>query len=498
MGMDLTASAPSLGPVPGPALVPQRASSTQPWPATALTPGSGGPAIPGQPNAESMPGAETLAPGTPGPALGDQSGASSLSGAYRPLNVKDALSYLEKIKIKFQERPGVYNQFLDIMKDFKSQTIDTPGVIDRVSTLLHGHPSLIQGFNTFLRQGYRIECSEGDDGANTVTVTTPTSIHTQTADGIIQRTRSFVATPVQTPGVAQPSRYFQPGPPGAPPPSGSPYPHGPPPGSGAPPAPFNDPVLPAAGTPMGPSLGLPPQQAPHSVSPRPIHLPHPTTPGIAAVLGGLQHPNGPPVITGPLAAAPRKQQFLPDTTATSLEGGMGTAGGFFDMIRQITTTQGGGHRSGYEGPAAAERTPKRKRQASQSHPPVPAASPPTRVPSPDGMPDPSKAKKPKYHHSDAAPRLPHYSASPAYATSPPQTATLWELNSSGIGKEYSMRYAMTLEDDIGPNIGSISPLPVKVNGHFCDLFEGIHTGIGRVALKRPRIDATGYNDAILR
>jgi len=40
----------------------------------------------------------------------------------RPLNVTDALSYLDEVKIQFSERPEVYNQFLDIMKDFKSQT----------------------------------------------------------------------------------------------------------------------------------------------------------------------------------------------------------------------------------------------------------------------------------------------------------------------------------------------------------------------------------------
>ena len=39
----------------------------------------------------------------------------------RQLNVSDALSYLDNVKNKFQERPDVYNLFLDIMKDFKSQ-----------------------------------------------------------------------------------------------------------------------------------------------------------------------------------------------------------------------------------------------------------------------------------------------------------------------------------------------------------------------------------------
>ncbi len=41
--------------------------------------------------------------------------------AGRPLNVSDALSYLDDVKNQFQDNPDVYNQFLDIMKDFKSQ-----------------------------------------------------------------------------------------------------------------------------------------------------------------------------------------------------------------------------------------------------------------------------------------------------------------------------------------------------------------------------------------
>ena len=39
----------------------------------------------------------------------------------RPLNVTDALTYLDNVKVQFHDRPDVYNRFLDIMKDFKSQ-----------------------------------------------------------------------------------------------------------------------------------------------------------------------------------------------------------------------------------------------------------------------------------------------------------------------------------------------------------------------------------------
>lgn len=51
-------------------------------------------------------------------------------------------------------------------------SIDTPGVIRRVSTLFAGNPNLIQGFNTFLPPGYRIECGTADD-PNAIRVTTP-------------------------------------------------------------------------------------------------------------------------------------------------------------------------------------------------------------------------------------------------------------------------------------------------------------------------------------
>uniref|UniRef100_A0A673B852 Paired amphipathic helix protein Sin3b n=1 Tax=Sphaeramia orbicularis TaxID=375764 RepID=A0A673B852_9TELE len=73
------------------------------------------------------------------------------------VRVEDALSYLDQVKIRFANDPGIYNKFLDIMKEFKSQSIDTPGVINRVSQLFHGHPDLVLGFNAFLPPGYRIE-----------------------------------------------------------------------------------------------------------------------------------------------------------------------------------------------------------------------------------------------------------------------------------------------------------------------------------------------------
>ena len=75
----------------------------------------------------------------------------------RRFKIEDALTYLDRVKYHLRNQPQVYNNFLDIMKGFRSQTIDTPGVIARVSHLFSDYPDFIVGFNTFLPPGYKIE-----------------------------------------------------------------------------------------------------------------------------------------------------------------------------------------------------------------------------------------------------------------------------------------------------------------------------------------------------
>ena len=48
--------------------------------------------------------------GRPSPQMGMQA-----------LSVGDALLYLDQVKIEFSEKPEIYNEFLDIMKNFKAQ-----------------------------------------------------------------------------------------------------------------------------------------------------------------------------------------------------------------------------------------------------------------------------------------------------------------------------------------------------------------------------------------
>ncbi|KAF2270735.1 hypothetical protein CC78DRAFT_528469 [Lojkania enalia] len=103
--------------------------------------------------------------------FGGPAGPMAMGQGQQPI-LNDALSYLDQVKVQFADHPDVYNRFLDIMKDFKSGAIDTPGVIERVSTLFAGNPNLIQGFNTFLPPGYKIECGTNGD-PNAIRVTTP-------------------------------------------------------------------------------------------------------------------------------------------------------------------------------------------------------------------------------------------------------------------------------------------------------------------------------------
>ncbi|CAO3596649.1 unnamed protein product [Absidia cylindrospora] len=131
-----------------------------------------------------------------------ESSNQSSAGGYRPLNVRDALTYLDQVK------------------DFKSQAIDTPGVIERVSTLFKGHSMLISGFNTFLPPGYRIECSTNPHEPNLIRVTTPNGT-TMTTGGRINM------EPPENAATLAHSSYYHPQ--QTPPPYGVPPHHYPPP-----------------------------------------------------------------------------------------------------------------------------------------------------------------------------------------------------------------------------------------------------------------------------
>jgi paired amphipathic helix protein Sin3a len=82
-----------------------------------------GPGIAQMPNAPMAPGQQ--------PILNVSRRRSATMPQQMTDNSQDALSYLDQVKVQFAGEPNVYNQFLDIMKDFKSQRYDNEDVVLR-------------------------------------------------------------------------------------------------------------------------------------------------------------------------------------------------------------------------------------------------------------------------------------------------------------------------------------------------------------------------------
>ncbi|XP_042379582.1 paired amphipathic helix protein Sin3-like 5 isoform X1 [Zingiber officinale] len=96
----------------------------------------------------------------------DRSGQNQMApapaafGTTSKLTTNDALTYLKAVKVVFHDETETYDEFLKVMKDFKSLRICTNEVIIRVKQLFKGHWDLIMGFNTFLPKGYEIKLPE--------------------------------------------------------------------------------------------------------------------------------------------------------------------------------------------------------------------------------------------------------------------------------------------------------------------------------------------------
>lgn len=78
----------------------------------------------------------------------------------RNLTYNDALAYLKLVRTIFQDRVDTYEEFLEVLSEFKSERIDTNGVVTKVTELFKGHNDLIIGFNIFVPNGYKIKLSE--------------------------------------------------------------------------------------------------------------------------------------------------------------------------------------------------------------------------------------------------------------------------------------------------------------------------------------------------
>eukprot|EP01084_Bolivina_argentea_P034850 64560_1 len=64
--------------------------------------------------------------------------------------IDDAKNFLERVKEAFKNKKGVYDRFVEIMKNFKHDRLNTGGVIKEVQDLFAGHDDLFIGFQNFL------------------------------------------------------------------------------------------------------------------------------------------------------------------------------------------------------------------------------------------------------------------------------------------------------------------------------------------------------------
>jgi len=86
--------------------------------------------------------------------------ASQKASTDDALRKQEALTYLRELKERLKDKKDTYDEFLEIMKEFKAQRIDTEGVIKRVKTIFKGHRDLILGFNQFLPKGHEIRVED--------------------------------------------------------------------------------------------------------------------------------------------------------------------------------------------------------------------------------------------------------------------------------------------------------------------------------------------------
>lgn len=83
----------------------------------------------------------------------------------------DALSYFDIIKTHYAEFPDVYVRFLDVLKDFKQGTHDTPAIVATIAKLFADSRELVEQLNDFLPAGYYVE--RGDPDTNVINLTIP-------------------------------------------------------------------------------------------------------------------------------------------------------------------------------------------------------------------------------------------------------------------------------------------------------------------------------------
>jgi paired amphipathic helix protein Sin3a len=82
-----------------------------------------------------LPGSGSTAAPPPPPVQTQQLSASAATATNQKLTTNDALDYLKNVKDKFKDKRDKYEEFLEVMRDFKSERL-----VSRVPAPLDGCP----------------------------------------------------------------------------------------------------------------------------------------------------------------------------------------------------------------------------------------------------------------------------------------------------------------------------------------------------------------------
>ena len=74
--------------------------------------------------------------------------------------LREAFSYLTRVKETFAEAPQVYHEFTALLKEFKDKRVAIGSVVAEVQKLFVGHEELLAGFKVFLPPAYRVPYAE--------------------------------------------------------------------------------------------------------------------------------------------------------------------------------------------------------------------------------------------------------------------------------------------------------------------------------------------------
>ncbi len=73
-----------------------------------------------------------------------------------PVEFNEAISYVTKIKARFERQPRTYERFLDVLHNYQRQGQSVADVYREVRVIFEGHPDLIEEFHVFLPPGAQV------------------------------------------------------------------------------------------------------------------------------------------------------------------------------------------------------------------------------------------------------------------------------------------------------------------------------------------------------